>query len=150
MFQYHTTPHSPKWWVLRGQIILNLVAPHCWKKHLRHFPVILSSISLLFPFLFLIFGGRLILVTKIFIQQILKYVSVYLNTYLTCNTNVTVLLPKLSREAGLLAKIWHYTIKFLLKTIYYSLFDSHLIYTWQIWGEIKNDLFTMLPPTWKM
>ena len=34
--------------------------------------------------------------------------------------------------------------KYLLKTIYYSLFNSHLIYASQIWGESKSDHFRNL------
>ena len=38
---------------------------------------------------------------------------------------------KLSRSIGLLSKIRHY----LLRTLYYSLFNSHLIYASEIWGQ---------------
>ena len=34
--------------------------------------------------------------------------------------------------------------KYLLKTIYYSLFNSHLIYACQIWGQSKSDHFRKL------
>ena len=39
---------------------------------------------------------------------------------------------------------WHYTLKYLLKTIYYSLFNSHVIYASQIWGQSKSDHFRKL------
>ena len=38
----------------------------------------------------------------------------------------------------------HYTPKYLLKTIYYSLFNSHLIYASQIWGHSYSDHFRKL------
>ena len=60
------------------------------------------------------------------------------------DTHLSTLIPKLNRAIGLLAKIRHYTPKFLLKTIYYSLFNSHLIYASQIWGQTKTDLFRKL------
>ena len=41
----------------------------------------------------------------------------------------------------MLSKIRHYTPKSLLKTIYFSLFNSHLIYACQIWGQSKTKLF---------
>ena len=45
------------WWKLKDQKFLNLILLHCWKKHLGHFPVTLSSSRLLlFGFLFL--GGH--------------------------------------------------------------------------------------------
>ena len=36
---------------------------------------------------------------------------------------------------GLLAKIRHSISKFVLKTLYYGLFNLHLIYACQIWGQ---------------
>ena len=51
------------------------------------------------------------------------------------------LIPKLNMAIGLLFKVRHYMPKFLLKTIYYSFFNSHLIYASQIWGQIKTMLF---------
>ena len=33
-----------------------------------------------------------------------------------------------------------YIPKFLLKTIYYSIFNSHLIYACQVWGQNENFL----------
>ena len=51
------------------------------------------------------------------------------------------LIPKLNRAVGLLSKIKHYIPKPLLRTIYYSLFNFHLIYTCQTWGQSKTELF---------
>ena len=70
-----------------------------------------------------------------------KYLGVYLNDSLTWETHFKNLIPKLNRAIGLLSKVRHYTPKFLLKTIYYSLFHSHLIYASQIWGQTKTKLF---------
>ena len=39
---------------------------------------------------------------------------------------------------GLLSKIRHYVPKHLLKTIYCSIFNSHLIYASEIWGQEQN------------
>ena len=41
---------------------------------------------------------------------------------------------------GLLAKIRHYVPKYLLKTIYYSIFNSHLIYGCEVWGQNENNV----------
>ena len=70
-----------------------------------------------------------------------KYLGVYLNDSLTWETHFKNLIPKLNRAIGLFSKVRHYTPKFLLKTIYYSLFNSHLIYGSQIWGQTKTKLF---------
>ena len=70
-----------------------------------------------------------------------KYLGVYLNDSLTWETHFKNLIPKLNRTIRLLSKVRHYMSKFLLKMIYYSLFNSHLIYASQIWGQIKTKLF---------
>ena len=70
-----------------------------------------------------------------------KYLGVYLIDSLTWKTHFKNLIAKLNGAIGLLSKIRHYTLKFLLKTIYYSLFNSHLIYLIQICGQIKTKLF---------
>ena len=53
-------------------------------------------------------------------------------------------LYQLNRAVGLLSKIRHYTPKPLLRTIYYSLFNSHLIYACQTWGQSKTELFNKI------
>ena len=70
-----------------------------------------------------------------------KYLGVYLNDSLTWETHFDSLIPKLNRAIGLLFKVRHCTPKFLLKTIYYSLSHSHLIYASQIWGQTRTKLF---------
>ena len=67
-----------------------------------------------------------------------KYLGVCLNDSLTWETHFKNLIPKLNRAIGLLSKVRHYTPKLLLKTIYYPLFNSHLIYASQIWGKQKQ------------
>ena len=52
-----------------------------------------------------------------------KYLGVHLNNSLQ---------TKQSRAIGLLSRIRHYTPKSLLKTIYFSLFNSHLIYAYRL------------------
>ena len=70
-----------------------------------------------------------------------KYIVVYLNNSLTWETNFKNIIPKLNRAIGVLSKVRHYTPKCLLKTIWYSLFNSHIIYANQIWGQLKTKLF---------
>ena len=57
------------------------------------------------------------------------------------DAHLNTLIRKLNRAIGLLAKIRHYTPKYLLKTISYLLFTSHRICTSQIWGQSKSDHF---------
>ena len=56
-FSVTRSPSFPSW-ELRGQKCLNLKLLYCWTRHLRHFPVILSSSRLLFVCFFFIYFGR--------------------------------------------------------------------------------------------
>ena len=50
------------------------------------------------------------------------------------------MIPSLGNHISLLSKVRHYKPKFLLKTIYYSFFNLHLIYASQISGQIQTKL----------
>ena len=76
---------------------------------------------------------------KIELTDQVKYLGILINSTLTWDTHLNELIKKLNRAVGLLAKIRHYTPKFLLKGIYYSLFNSHLIYGCQVWGQKENE-----------
>ena len=58
--------------------------------------------------------------------------------HLDWNVHTKNVIPKLNRAISILSKIRHYVAKVLLKTIYYSLFNSHFIYACQVWGQIKK------------
>ena len=68
-----------------------------------------------------------------------KYLRTFLYDSLTWGTYLDTIIPKPNRPIGLLSQILHYTPKYLLKTSYYSLFNSQLIYASQIWGQYKSD-----------
>ena len=74
----------------------------------------------------------------------MKYLAVFLSDSLSWDTYLNTLIPKLNRTIGLLAKIRHCTPKYLLTTVHYSLFNSHLIYASQFWGQSKSDHFRKL------
>ena len=69
-----------------------------------------------------------------------KYLGLTLQSDLHWKMHLTSLEKKLSRSIGLLSKIRHYVPKFLLKTIYYSIFNSHLIYGCEVWGQNQNNV----------
>ena len=52
----------------------------------------------------------------------------------------TSLERKLSRSIGLISKIGYYVPKFLLKTIYYSIFNSHLMYGCEVMGQNQSNM----------
>ena len=65
---------------------------------------------------------------KINLTEQVKHLGLFINNTLTWDSYQNSLINKLNRTIGLLAKIGHYNPKFLLKSIYYSIFNSHLIY----------------------
>lgn len=74
-----------------------------------------------------------------------KYLGVILQENLEWNLHLNTLNLKLNRAIGLLCKIRHYVPKFLLKTLYYTIFHSHLIYACQIWGQSQAMLNKVQP-----
>ena len=72
-----------------------------------------------------------------------RYLGVILQENLEWEQHLNTLTPKLNGAFGLLAKIRHYVPKSLLKTIYFSVFNSHLIYACQIWGQ-REDLINKI------
>ena len=77
---------------------------------------------------------------KIEISTRVKYLGIQIDQHLNWNEHIKNIIPKLSRAIGVLSKICHYIPKFLLKTIYYSIFNSELIYACQVWGQNENCL----------
>ena len=70
----------------------------------------------------------------------LKYLGVTIQDDLGWEAHVNNLLKKLRWSVAILSKVRHYTPKWLTRTIYYSLFNSHMIYGCQIWGQQKTNL----------
>ena len=64
-----------------------------------------------------------------------NYFGVLLHENLQWQTRIDSLITKLSRAVGLSSKIRYYVPKYLLTTIYFSIFNTHMIYTCQVWGE---------------
>ena len=74
-----------------------------------------------------------------------KYIGVTLEEKLEWNLHLNLLKSKLNTTINLLCKTRHYVPKFLLKTLYYTIFHSHLIYACQIWGHSFNTLTRIQP-----
>ena len=77
---------------------------------------------------------------KIEISNRVKYLGIQIGQHLNWNEHIKNITPKLTRAIGMLSKIHHYALKFLLKTIYYLIFNSHSIYACQVWGQNENCL----------
>ncbi len=72
---------------------------------------------------------------RIYPSDSIKYLGIYLDEHLNGSTHVKMLLPKLKRANGMLAKVRHYTSPTELKSIYSSIFSCHMTYGCQIWGQ---------------
>ena len=77
---------------------------------------------------------------KIKLSRTVKYFGVILNKNLLWQDHLNTLIPKLSRAVGLLSKIRYNSPNYLLRTIYFSIFNSHMIYTCQVWELKENQI----------
>ena len=68
------------------------------------------------------------------------YLGVVFDQFLTWNDHFNILLPKLSRATGMLAKIRYFVPYETLCSIYHAIFNSHLTYSSLIWGYITEEL----------
>ena len=67
-----------------------------------------------------------------------RYLGILMDQHLSWDQHLKMLKQKLVRANGLLAKVRYYLSPKLLRTLYFSIFESHLIYGCQIWGQHSN------------
>ena len=68
-------------------------------------------------------------------SNFVKYLGMYIDSNLNWNHNTKILASKLSRSIGMLSKIRHYVNIETLKSIYFAIFSSHLLYGSIIWAQ---------------
>ena len=73
---------------------------------------------------------------RIFPSSCVKYLGVTLDENLSWTNHLSALSTKLSRANSMLCKVRHFVDKQTLRSIYFSIFSSHLTYACQIWGQI--------------
>ena len=73
-----------------------------------------------------------------------KYLGALIDQLLLCKYQINFLKQKLNRANGILAKLRHHLPSDILKTVYYSLFDTHLRYACQVWGQSNSDILVMV------
>ena len=73
-----------------------------------------------------------------------KPLGIILQDDLHWNSHLTKLRKKLSCSISLLSKVRYYLPNYLLRTIYHSIFNSHLIYACEIWGQNQKNYFKKL------
>ena len=72
---------------------------------------------------------------KLVPSKFVKYLGVLIDCHLNWHTHAIELRTKLSRAVGMLSKIRHYVNLETLRSIYYGIFSSLLMYGSQIWGQ---------------
>ena len=75
---------------------------------------------------------------RIYPSNNIKYLGIYLDETLNGGFHCETLMKKFKRANGMLCKARHYITNDDLKTLYYAIFSSHLIYGCQIWGQTTN------------
>ena len=71
-----------------------------------------------------------------------RYLGIIIDQHFTWDQHLKMLKKKFSRANGLLAKARYYLYPNLLRTRYFAIFESHLRYGCQIWGQQRNQHIT--------
>ena len=75
---------------------------------------------------------------RLYPSRYVKYLGILIDSHLNWSYHVELLAPKLSRAIGMLSKIRHFVQSDTLRTIYFGIFSSILMYCSQIWGNHHN------------
>ena len=75
---------------------------------------------------------------KILPSSSVKYLGLAIDEHLNWDMHLHSLKSKLARANGMLAKVRHFVPKSSLQSIYYAIFNSHLNYGCQVWGQNIN------------
>ena len=73
--------------------------------------------------------------TKLYESSKIKYLGIILDNKLNWKPHITELSKKLGRAVGLLYKVRQYCTPSTLRSLYFSLFNSHLSYGLAVWGN---------------
>ena len=78
--------------------------------------------------------------TRIIPSPFIKYLGIYLDSYLDGSAHCALLKTKLQRATGMIAKTRHFIkdSKSQLLSLYHSIFASHMTYGCQVWGLCQN------------
>ena len=78
--------------------------------------------------------------TKLYESSKIKYLGLILDNKLNWKAHVNELAKKLSRSIGLIAKIRPFCTLNVLRSLYFSLFNSHLSYGLSVWGGSISEI----------
>ena len=69
----------------------------------------------------------------------MKYLGILLDEHLTLSPQISHVQMKLNQAIGILSKLRCQANIHILKTIYHSLFGTHLIYAYQLWCQNNKE-----------
>ena len=78
------------------------------------------------------------------VRKLDKKNCVLIDEHLLFKNHINFVKQKLNRVNGILAKLKHHLPSDILKTVYYSLFDTHLRCTCQVSGQSNSDIVVMV------
>ena len=81
---------------------------------------------------------------KIFESLKVKYLGIILDSRLSWRIHISELCKKLGRTVGMFYKIRHQCTKRVLRSLYFSLFESHMSYGLPVWGCANQELINKL------
>ena len=76
---------------------------------------------------------------RLFPTSSVKYLGVLLDEHLTWSPQISHVQMKLNQAIGILSKLRYQANTDILKTVYHSLFGTHLIYACQLWGQNNKE-----------
>ena len=82
--------------------------------------------------------------TKVFLSHFVKYLGILIDSKLSWKKHISELTKKLNRATALLAKLRNYVHEKSLKSLYFSLFQSHINYGCLVWGFAKQSLINKI------
>ena len=119
-------------WLRLNKLSLNAAKTELIFFHSRRRPLEYGSIYIKFN------GVRLTPVDHV------KYLGVYLDSYLSWEYHIHELSKKLSRANGILSKLRYNVPRGVLLQVYYAVFYSHLIYGCNVWGLASDEMISKI------
>ena len=77
---------------------------------------------------------------RLFPSQSIKYLGVIIDENLNWCQHIKALSIKLRRANGALSKLRHYVPNYILISVYYAIFASHMRYGCQVWGQNQTTI----------
>ena len=78
------------------------------------------------------------------LSNFVKHLGILIDSKLNWKKHISELTKTLNRATAILAKVRHYVNKSTLKSLYFSLFQSHLNYGCLVWGFAQQGLINKM------